>query len=473
MKIKSLFDSSLFNIRSSVGKISLWSLLFPILFESATSTVLSTVNTAVISRYSEDAAAAIGACTPIIAMLLLVQSVVSLGSTVIISNNIGAKDIRSAREVSYTGAFISAFCALFMIPVVLIFSSGIMTLQNLNGEIFDIAVKYFRIRVIFLVSHALCSYFCAVLRCYGYARYTFYVGVINNVLNLIFSLISVNISGIEAESAVEIMALGCGVASTVSLICVIFFLKKRSIGINKPRALADFFGAARRILNIGVPSAISSMTFTASQIVTTAFVVMISGYALTAKVIYTQILSYAYLFSYSAGSANAVLIGIRCGAGEYDEMNRMNRHLFRITCIVNLIVSLSIVAFRVPLVSVFTENAEIIALAAGVFAVDILTEQGRAVSHVYEYALRSVGDVWMGLVALVSSCLVFGIGLSYLLAIGVGLGLVGCWIGLAADECFRAVFMYGRWRVVLARLQKKKSDLPQCSKNNKNNISVI
>ena len=171
MKFKRFFDPTLFCIQTELGKVSFLSLFLPILFESATTTVLSTVNTAVISGYSNNAAAAIGACTPIISMLLLLQTVISLGTSVIVSNSVGAKDLHEARRISFTGILISTASALLLTPVAFIFAEQIMHFQNLDGEIFDVAVRYFRIRAIFFLCHALSAYMTALLRCYGYARY--------------------------------------------------------------------------------------------------------------------------------------------------------------------------------------------------------------------------------------------------------------------------------------------------------------
>ena len=85
-------------------------------------------------------------------------------------------------------------------------------------------------------------------------------------------------------------------------------------------------------------------------------------------------------------------------------------------------------------------------MALIIFIIDLFVEQARAISQVYEYALRAAGDVYFSFAILVVSCWVFGIGLSYVLAIPCGLGLIGCWIGLLADETTRAVVTYFRWR---------------------------
>ena len=452
MKIKRFFDLSLFSVHSTVGKISFFSLFFPVLFENASTMILSTVNTAVISGFSENAAAAIGACTPVITMLLLFQNVISMGAGVIISNSIGAGRLDSARRISYSGAIVGMVCSLVLTPLAISLTPFIMQSQNLEGEIFTIAVRYFSIRAIFLVPQALVTYLLAILRCYGHTKYTFYAGLLNNVLNLILSILAVNIPKTTPTVAAGLMALGCGIATVISLVYVVLVFKRRGVIFLRPHTLSEFWSCVKRILNIGIPSAISSVSFTLSQVVTTAFIALVGGYALTAKVIFTQILSYAYLFSYSAGSANAILVGMRYGAGEYVEMDRMNRSLTRLTSLINFAVSLSILFLRGPLVKLFSNNGSILALSAVIFAADILTEQGRAVSHVYEYALRAIGDVWTTLGAILISCWVLGIGLAYVFAIPLEMGIVGCWIGLAADECFRGIFTYFRWKRVTKKL---------------------
>ena len=124
----------------------------------------------------------------------------------------------------------------------------------------------------------------------------------------------------------------------------------------------------------------------------------------------------------------------------------MNKQLIRITIPVNFLLSALVLVLHRPLIGLFTENEMIIALSVGVFIVDIFVEQARAISQVYEYALRATGDVLFFVIILTISCFVCSIGLAYFLAIPCGLGLVGCWIGLAVDEGIRTAASYLRWR---------------------------
>ena len=130
-----IYDKELFTVRSSVGTVTLWSLAFPLMFECIMNNLQGTVNTAVLSGYSETAVAAIGATTTIINVLLLIGSMIAMGATVVVSNNIGAERIKRAQEASYMAVFVSTALALATMPVLLIFAENILGLLNLKGDI--------------------------------------------------------------------------------------------------------------------------------------------------------------------------------------------------------------------------------------------------------------------------------------------------------------------------------------------------
>ena len=152
------------------------------------------------------------------------------------------------------------------------------------------------------------------------------------------------------------------------------------------------------------------------------------------------------LFRSSFGNANSLLIGRLCGAGQLDHARRLNNAVVKFTIPANLLVSLLIILLREPILSLFTDNQLISDMALGILLVDLIVEQARAVSHVYEYALRAAGDVTKTMIVTLVSGWVFSVGLAYVLSIPCGMGLIGCWIGLAIDESIRAIFTFIRWQ---------------------------
>ena len=442
---RKFFDKELFTVTSSVGTVSLFSLTMPLMFENIMNRLQGMVNTAVLSFYSETAVAAVGAVNTVIAVILLIGTVIAMGATVVVSNHIGAESIKEAEEASFALLLTGIVLSLFMTPVLLLFSRQIISLLNLKGDIYLQALTYFNIRIAFISFSILTSCVLALLKCYGYPKFTFIIGFLTNLINLLLNIYVVFFPQYSPITGVKGVAYSCCVSNVIGLAASVYILLRVKIKITMPCSFKELSSHIRRILYIGGPGGISSAAFTFSQMVTTSFVAQIGDYALSAKVYYENILGFVYLFSVGAGNANALLIGRRYGAGEFDLATKMNRHLTHLTVLVNLCASLSVLILHRPLVGIFTDNEMIIALSVSIFAIDIITEQARAISHVYEYALRATGDVIFFMVVLTASCWVFSIGLAYFLAIPCKMGLIGCYIGLAADESVRGIVSYLRW----------------------------
>ncbi len=446
MKIKNIYDKKLFTVSSDLGTVSLFSLGIPMLFETVMNTLQGTVNTAVLSGYSETAVAAVGAVNTIINVVLLVGTTIAMGSSVVISNLIGANDEIKAKETAFTSLFVSMILAFVFVPILLINDSSLMGVLNLRGEVYREGILYFDIRITFIASNYLMSALLSILKCYGYPKYTFLIGLLTNTLNLMFNIFVIKFPHISPVTGVSGVAYSCVLSNIIGLIVTVFIFYKVGVTPKKTSDLKTFISHSARILKIGLPSGISGAMFSISMMVTTSFVALIGDWALSAKVYFTTILSYVYIFSMSIGSANSLIVGRRFGAGDFDLADKMNKQLSRITRIVNLILSVIVIILYKPLMSIFTDNPSIIALALGIFVVDIITEQARAVSQVYEYALRAVGDVFVPMIILICSCWIFSIGFAYFLSVKCGMGLIGLWIGLSIDESVRAVVTYIRWK---------------------------
>ena len=442
--MKNKFDKSLFNVTTSGGTLNLFKLTLPLLFESVMLYMLGTVNTAVLSGYSENSVAAVGAANRLIMIVTFLPSVISYGTTVVLSNFIGAEKKRQAGKTTTSALVLTFIFSVILVPILMFFSKNILGLLNIKGTILAEADIYFRIRVLFSIFGSLSGVLLAILRSYGYPTLTVVSGLATNVVNLLLNIYVIYFSKYSPVTGVEGVGYACIVGQIVGLIIAIIGVRKKRIPFLVPRK--NFLNYIGKILKIGIPSGVSSISFSLTQMVSTSFVALIGVYALSAQVYFSNILCYAYLFSVSLGNANALLIGRLFGARKYDHADKLNNQLIKITTLINFTVSMLIIILRKPILSCFTTNEKIIELALIIFIIDLFVEQARAISQVYEYALRAAGDVYFSFAILVVSCWVFGIGLSYVLAIPCGLGLIGCWIGLLADETTRAVVTYFRWK---------------------------
>lgn len=230
---RTFFDRSIFTIKSSVGAVSLFSLMLPLLFESIMNSLQGTVNTAILSGYSENAAAAVGAANTVINVILIFGTAIAMGSTIVISNSIGAENIKKASEISFTAILVSIFFAFVITPVMLLASGGILQQMNLDGEIYENALIYFRIRLCFFSVQSAMSVLLALLKCYGYPKYTFLIGLLTNAINLLLNIYVIHFPQISPVTGVSGVALACCCANIIGLIATIVIIKNTGIKLKK------------------------------------------------------------------------------------------------------------------------------------------------------------------------------------------------------------------------------------------------
>ena len=435
----------LFTVSNELGTVSLFSLAIPMLIEQILGSMVGFINSAVLSGYSESAVAATGSANTLINMFSLLQNIIATGAGVVICNYIGADNISGTKKTGYTTVKLCMMFGLAVSVLLSLLSEPLMILMNLEGEVLAQAVVYFRIRTAFLFIPMTNYALSTLLRCYGHSALTVISGFVTIGFNLVLNIWVIYFPQYAPLTGVEGIAVGSVLSQLFGLLCSITFVRLQKIGFKRPDSFKDEISYIKRIMRIGLPSGVSTGAYSISQVLVASFVALIGLQAVSAKVYYNNILHYSYLFSVCFGNANSLLVGRVVGAGDHERAKMLNKRLVRLTCLVNLTISLTIILLRRPLLSIFTGNEEIIQIAVWVFLIDVVAEQARGISQVYEYALRGVGDMKFMMIVTTVSCWVFAVGLAYFLGVYLGFGLVGCWIGMALDETVRAVFSWGRW----------------------------
>ena len=224
MTKKRFFDKELFTVHSSVGTVTLFSLILPILFETVMNQLQGTVNTAVLSNYSEVSASAVGSVNTVFSVVLILSSVLATGATVVVSNLIGEERIGAAREASFTTLTVGLFAGIVLTPFMLLASPGIIVFLNLEGALYADGLTYFRIRMCFMVFSMLTSSVLALLKCYGFPKYTFLIGLVTNILNLLFNVYVLYFPEFSPVTGVAGVALGCGISNLLGLLLAFFLL---------------------------------------------------------------------------------------------------------------------------------------------------------------------------------------------------------------------------------------------------------
>ena len=201
----------------------------------------------------------------------------------------------------------------------------------------------------------------------------------------------------------------------------------------------------KNLLKIGIPSAGENMSYSFSQVVITYFINILGNNALATRTYTVNIVMFVYLFAIAMAQGGAISIGHLVGQNKIRAAYLLGKYVMRLSILVSLILSCLWAVFGHTIFSMLTNNEEIIRLGVTIMTIDILVEIGRAVNIYATNALRSAGDVnfpfYLGVIVQWS----VSVGLSYLLGIHWGWGLVGMWIAFLLDENIRAFVFVKRW----------------------------
>ena len=95
------YDKALASIQTREGTLTLSKLFLQLFIEMMLLNTMGTINTLMLSHYSDDAVAAVGAATQLLGMILTFYTVISTGASIIINHNLGAGNSKSASDAAF------------------------------------------------------------------------------------------------------------------------------------------------------------------------------------------------------------------------------------------------------------------------------------------------------------------------------------------------------------------------------------
>lgn len=432
-------------------KKKLLRITWPIFVESLLLSTLGTVDTLMVSRYSDNAVAAVGVSNQIINMINLLFVVITSGTSILVAQYIGAnRDGKKSNEIFQLCGMSIGYNALIGIILSLIlsfFGIEFLKLLNTSSDILYLANDFLKIVGGYIFIQAISMTFTAILRPHGYVKICMYVTLLINVINAILNYILIFGKFGAPELGVVGSALGTTISKFIGLcilgaVVYIKILKGYSIKLLWPLPLIHL----KNVMTIGIPSAGENMSYSLAQLALMSFINTISVETVTTRSYVNNIVSFAVLFSAALAQGNGIIVGRLIGEKKNDAALSFGFYSIKKAIILSTGMAGLFAILGYPLMRIFTENQEIIKLGATVIWIDVILEIGRATNVVGIGALKAVGDVKFPVVIGIFSMWVIAVGLGYVLSIPCGLGLIGIWIGLASDECFRAILVIFRWK---------------------------
>jgi putative MATE family efflux protein len=442
------------NQQLPVRELGLFSITWPIFIETLLNMSIRFVDIFMLSFVSDKAVSAVGVSNELMTFTFILFNFVAMGTSVVISQFLGAGKIRDVSRLSANAISINLGFGLLISGIVFALREPLIGIYNLSPALMEYADVYLMIVGGTLFAQAMILSVSAIIRSYGYTKEIMYATLGMNVLNIIGNYLLIFGSFGLPELGVTGAAIATAVSRTLAMIALFIMMYWR---LEMKIHLRDYIHIrseyVKRILQIGIPAAGEHMSYHSSQMMITFFITFLGESALAARVYILQIANFIFLFAISVAKGMQILIGHMVGAGENERAYRQLFSSLKISIYVVLGTAFIVSFFREELLHLFTNNPEIITTGALLLLFSFILEPGRTLNVVTISSLRASGDARFPVLIGIVSMWGISIPLAYFLGIYMRYGLVGIWIAFVVDEWFRGSLMLWRWK---SRIWEKK-----------------
>ena len=422
-------------------KTRLLTLFFPIFLELLFTMLTGAVDTLMLASEGDQAVGAVGTANAYIGVFLIMFSIISSGMTAVMTQYIGAKRPGVAQQALRLGLLLNLAVGL-AITALLVFGGGwILQTIGIAEALLIPGRVYLQTVGIFCVCNALIPIYSSYLRSFGRTTATLWATVTSNVINVALNALFLFVM----DWGVFGVALATGVSRLVNLLWV-FLAAQRIPRTNDGDRLPNC-SILSKIIRVGLPAAMESSLYNMAITIVISLLNRMDplGTQATARAYAMQIANFSYCAGAALAHANAIFVGWRIGAGELDRCDRETRRNALVGIALGVGTASIFAIFAKPILSLFTDDPDMIHLVSMLLAVDIILEIGRAINLIFGFALKTSGDATYPMIIAVIFAFLCAAGGTWYFGIHLGWLAVGSYVAMALDECVRAVFMFLRW----------------------------
>lgn len=434
-------------IKEKYDNKTIFMMSLPIFVELLLQLLVGNIDQFMISKYSQEAVAAIGNGNQIMNIVIVVLNVMSVSTTILISQYLGAKNKSKGSEVSTASLLISSVFSILITILVILFNKQLFMWLKVPNEILAETSRYTVIIASFVLIQGIYMTINSILRSYALMKEVMYVSILMNMINIIGNAILIN--GLFGAPRLGIVgaAISTNFSKCIGLIAVtIILIKKVDVKISLKYLKPFPIDTIKKLLFIGLPSGGESLSYNLSQMIILK-VVNIFGTSVIATRVYGNMLAnVCYVYSLAIGQATQVVIGYLIGAGREDEVENRVWSVSVISLVVSLAVTILIYFNSDAVFGIFSKDPVVLALGKKIIFIEIFLEIGRAINIVMTKCLIAAGDVYYPVLTTLTFSWVVAVGGSYILGVKLGLGLQGVWLAMMMDELIRAVIFAIRFK---------------------------
>ena len=422
-------------------------LIIPLFLEQLLIMLVGIADTMMISYAGDTAVSGVSLVNMFNTIFIYLFSALASGGAVVVSQYIGSKERENSNRSAGQLLMSITVLGLFLMAVSLIWNRQLLgfLFGGVEPEVMEAGVTYLRISAYSFPFMAIYNAGAALFRSMGRTKYTMYISVAANIINVIGNAIGIFVlhAGVAGVAYPTLIAHAFS-AVTITVLC---FGKERTVHYT----VSDIFRVdgkmVRRILGIAVPNGVENGLFQLIKVALSSVTALFGTAQIAANGIAQSFWSLAALMGVAMGPAFITVIGRCMGAGDTEAASYYMKKMLRITLFSSalwnaLVLAVTPFAMRFyPLDREITNLVIWLVLLHNVFNAILFPFSG-AMSN----GLRAAGDVKFTMYVSVISTVAARLVLSIVFGIWLNMGVIGIALAMGSDWAVRAVCIINRYR---------------------------
>lgn len=423
-------------------------LTWPCAIESVLVSLIGSIDTMMVGGLGPEAIAAVGITNQPKFILLAVIFSLNAGVTAVVARRKGQEDMLGANSCLRQAVMLSLAFSTLMSVLGAVFARPILLFAGAGPDTIGDAVTYFRILMISIVFLSLSLTINAAQRGAGNTKISMRTNIVANIVNVIFNYLLINGIWIFPEmgvaGAAAATALGNIVGCAMSVMSLLYHSHFLDFHVK-----AGWRFDKKTLGALGAISGSAMVEQVFMRIGFFAYAKIVAGLgtvAFATHQICMNIINLSFAFGDGLGVAASSLVGQSLGAKRPDMAIIYGKTGQRMAFCVSTVLFLFFIIGRRFLVSLFTDDAQVIALGSVILIIIACTTHVQTSAVVFSGCLRGAGDTkFVAFSSFISIGIIRPLS-SWILCFPCGLGLVGAWLGLLTDQLMRMLFSMMRFR---------------------------
>ena len=424
----------------------LWALFIPLLIEQALEFFVGLADSMMVASLGEVAISGVSLVDFLVPLLIFSFSALATGGAVIAGQYLGNDEGEKACDASNQLVWFTTILAILMAVLVLFFKSFLINVffGQIDQDVFDTANIYLSYMAISIPFIAIYNCGAAIFRTMGNARLPMLIMFVCDILNVIGNAILLFVFGFGVEG----VAIPTVLARALSAFVMLYFVLQEKYDLHIRKTLRHKFDWAllKKVLNVGIPYGIENGLFQLGRVLILSLVSTFGTMAIAANSVGYAIGIFSVLPGFAINLGLTAVISRCVGHNDYEQAKYYNKKILINVFLAHLFVNVIIFALLPFLLQAYDLSPTTASMASemiiwhGIFAIVIWP-----IAFTLPTTFRGAGDARWPMAVSLSVMFICRIGLSYVIADFLGIGVFGTWIAMFIDWYVRAGFYIYRY----------------------------